>query len=324
LSFIADLATTKTGPGDPVAETGPGEPIEIPFDIRSDASKLLYRTECLRALGEGGTMGEVRRGFLIFNVCLILLFAAAAVASAKWTTVRAGNLVLKVEGQLSPRAYPRHEFAPASFRTRAQIATSDATHPPALREGVIYVDRNGAFDAHGLPVCKAGQLEARDTKAAERVCGAALVGSGEGMAEIAFPEQKPILVKSPILIFNGGVKGETTTMFFHAFITVPTPSAIVSSFEFSPVKGGRYGLRGVAKIPVIAGGSGSVTAFDFKIKRLYTYRGERKSFDLTKCPDGHIDVKGTGVFKDEVRDGVHDGEETSLSAALSFPCTPKG
>lgn len=267
----------------------------------------------------------MRRGFILaFNVGLVLAFAVAAVAAANWTTVRAGNLVLKVEGKLAPRAYPRHEFAPASFRTRVRIATADATHPPALREGVIYVDKNGTFDARGLPVCKAGQLEARDTKAAIKACGAAIVGSGEGTAEIAFPEQKPIIVKSPITIFNGGVKGGTTTMFLHAFITVPTPAAIVSSLKFTRVDAGRYGMRGVAKVPVIAGGSGSVTAFDFKIKRLYDYKGERKSFDLTRCPDGHIDAKGTGVFKDEVRDGVHDGETTTLSATLSFPCTPEG
>jgi len=269
-------------------------------------------------------MNEAHKGFLVFNVCLVLAFATAAVAAANWTTVRAGNLVFKVEGKLSPRGLPRHELAPTSFRTRAQIATSDDTHPPALREGVVYIDKNGAFDARGLPACREGQLEARDTKAAKRVCGAAIVGSGVGTGEITFPEQRPIIVKSPIVIFNGGVKRGTTTMFLHAFITVPTPAAIVGSFKFSRVNAGRYGLRGVAKIPVIAGGSGSVTAFDFKIKRLYAYKGERKSFDLTKCPDGHIDAKGTGVFKDEVRDGVNDGKTTTISARLSFPCTPKG
>lgn len=235
--------------------------------------------------GSGGKMGEVRRGFLIFNIGVILVFAGAAVATAKWTTVRVGNLVFKVEGKLSPKAFPRHEFAPASFRTRAEIATSDSTHPPALREGVVYIDKNG---------------------------------------EIAFPEQRPILVESPITIFNGGVEGKTTTMYLHAFITVPTPAAIVSSFKFTRVNAGRYGLRGVAAIPVIAGGSGSITDFDFKIKRLYTYKGKRKSYDLTKCPDGVIKAKGTGVFKDEVADGVNDGEKTTISASLSFPCTPKG
>ncbi len=269
-------------------------------------------------------MGKVHRGFLIFNIGLILVFAGAAVATAKWTTVRVGNLVFKVEGKLSPRAFPRHEFAPASFRTRAQISTSDQTHPPALREAVVYIDKNGAFDAHGLPSCNAGQLEARDTKAAKRVCGAAIIGTGVGTGEIAFPEQRPILVRSPITIFNGGVKGGTTTMLFHAFITVPTPAAIVSTLEFTRVKAGRYGLRGVAAIPAIAGGSGSITDFDFKIKRFYSYRGERKSYDLTKCPDGLIKAKGSGVFKDEVVDGVNDGERTTISASLSFPCTPKG
>lgn len=269
-------------------------------------------------------MGEARRGFLIFNVCLIMLFAAAAVASAEWTTVRVGNLVLKIEGKLSPRAYPRDEFAPASFRTRGQIATADGNHPPALREAVVYIDKNGKFDAEGLPACKGSQLVARDTKAAKRACGEAIIGTGVGSAEIAFPEQRPIDVTSPITIFNGGVKGGTTTMLLHAFITVPTPAAIVSTFKFTRVNAGRYGMRGVAAIPVIAGGSGSITDFDFQVKRHYTYRGERKSFDLTKCPTGVIWAKGSGTFKDEVRDGVEDGEETVLSASLSFPCTPKG
>jgi hypothetical protein len=267
-----------------------------------------------------------RRGLVAaLNIGLVLVFVCAAgVAAAGWTTVKVGNLVLKIDGELSPRAFPRHEFAPASFRTRGQIATSDGTHPPALREAIVYIDKNGAFDAHGLPVCTAGDLEARDTKAAKRVCGDAIIGTGMGTGEIAFPEQRPLLVDSPITIFNGGVKGSATTIFLHAFITVPTPAAIVTSFKFDRVNAGRYGLHGVAKIPVIAGGSGSVTDFDFKIKRLYTYKGERKSFDLTKCPDGHIDAKGTAVFKDEVVDGVDDGGKSTISASLSFPCTPKG
>jgi hypothetical protein len=270
-------------------------------------------------------MLRVPRGFIAaFNVGLILAFAIAAVAAAQWTTVRVGNLILKVDGKLSPAALPRHELAPSSFRARGQIETVDGSHPPALREGVVYIDKNGVFDAHGLPACKAGDLEARDTKAAKRACGDSIIGQGQGTAEIAFPEQKPILVESPITIFNGGVVSGTTTMFLHAFITVPTPAAIVSSFKFSLVKAGRYGLRGVVKIPRIAGGSGSVVDFDFKIKRLYAYRGERKSFDLTKCPDGLIHAKGTGVFKNEVLDGIDDGEKTTISAGLTFPCTPKG
>jgi hypothetical protein len=270
-------------------------------------------------------MSERRRGFtLVFNVILVLAFATAAVASAKWTTIRLGNLVFKVDGKLFPAALPADELAPSWFRAKGQIATADGGHPPALREGVVYIDKDSTLEAHGLPVCGAGQLEARDTKAAKRVCGDAIVGEGEGVGEIAFPEQAPILVKSPITLFNGGVKGGTTTLYAHAFITVPVPAAIVAIFKFRDVKAGRYGIRGTVELPVIAGGSGSVTDFDFTIKRFYDYRGEKKSYDLTRCPDGHIDLKGMGVFKDEVRDGVEDGEKTTISASLVVPCTPRG
>lgn len=269
-------------------------------------------------------MGKLRRDLLlVFNVGLVLVFVIAAVALAQWTTIRVGNLILKVNGELFPAALPASEFGPSWFRTRGQIAAADGTHPPALREGVFYIDKNSMFDAYGLPTCRGGQLEARDTKAAKRVCGSAIVGEGKGTAEIAFPEQRPILVDSPITLFNGGVKEGTMTLFAHSFITVPVPAAIVASFELHKVKAGRYGLRGIFELPAIAGGSGSVTDFDFTIKRFYRYKGEQKSYDLTKCPDGHINLKGVGVFKDEVRDGIDDGEKTTISASLAVPCTPK-
>lgn len=269
-------------------------------------------------------MGDRRRTLIAaFNLSLILFFAIAALAAGKWTTIRAGNLVFKVEGKLFPTTLPADELGPSWFRTRGQVATADGSHPPALREGVIYIDRNSTFDAVGLPSCQAGQLEARDTKAAKRACGEAIVGQGEGTAVIAFPEQRPIFVDSPITLFNGGVSGGTITLFAHAFITVPVPAAIVATFKLRDVKAGRYGTRGTVQLPVIAGGSGSVTDFDFTIKRFYRYKGERKSYDLTKCPDGHINLKGMGVFKDEVRDGVDDGEKTTISASLVVPCTPK-
>jgi hypothetical protein len=249
----------------------------------------------------------------------VLAVAMAAVATAKWTVFQVGNLILKTEGKVMPTALPRHELAPSSFQTRGRIETADGTHPPALREGVIYFDESGELDARGLPVCAGGQLEARNTKGAKKACGDSIIGEGTGVAEIAFPEQKPIRVTSPLTIFNGGIQNGTTTMFIHAFITVPVPAAIVAVFEFRRVDVGPYGTRGVFKIPVIAGGSGSTVGFDFKIKRFYNYRGKRKSYDLSSCPDGRISVKGEGIFKDE----VGDGEKTTIGGALILPCTPK-
>jgi hypothetical protein len=260
-----------------------------------------------------------KRSVWIFVLSAALVVALTSVAAARWETFRVGNLVFKVEGKVSPSVLPRHKPAPSSFRARAEIATVDGSHPPAIREGVIYVDKSGELDAVGLPVCKASQLEARTTKGARQTCGDAIVGTGSGRAEIAFPEQDPIQVTSPLTLLNGGVKGGTTTLFVHAYLTVPVPAAIVTTMKFRKVHAGRYGTRGVVRVPVIAGGSGSVVGFDFKVKRFYTYKGERKSYDLSSCSDGRIHVKGEGVFKDE----VGTSGNTTVAASLILPCTPK-
>jgi hypothetical protein len=171
------------------------------------------------------------------------------------------------------------------------------------------------INAKGLPVCKGGQLEARDTKAAKRVCGNAIVGEGKTTVEIAFPEQAPIPVKSDLLLFNGGTKGGKTTLFIHAFITVPTPAAIVTTVTLTKIHKGRYGIHTVSKIPVIAGGSGSVKSFSLQVKKIFTYKGKKQSYVSAKCPDGH--------FNANIISAKFDGGPT-ISGTVIRPCTSKG
>jgi hypothetical protein len=157
-----------------------------------------------------------------------------------------------------------------------------------------------------LPVCKAPQLQSQDTSHAEAICKSAIIGAGRATAEIAFPEQPPILAKTKIIAFNGGVSGGTTTFFIHAYLTVPTPAAIVSTVKITKVHNGRYGVKSVTSIPKIAGGSGSVTDFNLTI--------DRKGVLLAKCPDGKIQAHGTAVFADGTR----------ASAEVIRTCVGKG
>jgi hypothetical protein len=76
---------------------------------------------------------------------------------------------------------------------------------------------------------------------------------------------------------------------------------------------GRYGLTAVAAIPVIAKGNGSVLDFKLTIKRLFTYEGERRSYAMARCFDGHLSAGVTGVFADGM----------TLTGTLLRPCTPK-
>jgi hypothetical protein len=257
-------------------------------------------------------------------VCGVLSVGAASIASAASITIIAGNLVLKFGGSTSPKKLPKREFAPVALYVNGKISSKDGSHPPALREAVVDIDKNGAINAKGAPVCKGGQLEARPTAAAKKVCRRAIVGNGQANIEIAFPEQPPIKVFSPLTIFNGGVKGGKTTMYVHAFITVPVPAAVVTTLTIKKIRKGRYGLNTVAKVPVVAGGSGSALDFRFRIKRSFTYKGRKQSYLNARCPDGRFQTNILkALFKNEAQTPGAPAAAV-LKGKLVVPCAPKG
>ncbi len=176
----------------------------------------------------------------------------------KATVVRAGNLVLRINGGVAPKKLPKNRMAPITLRASGSIATVDGTQPPATRTVTIDFDKHGTINAKGLPVCRSGQLQSRDTKAAKKACPKAIVGKGSTTVEVAFPEQAPFTATGPLVLFNGGVHGGVTTMFIHAYVNVPAPTAIVTTVKVKKVHKGPYGTRAVARIPKIAGGSGSL------------------------------------------------------------------
>jgi hypothetical protein len=264
----------------------------------------------------------MRRNLLVaLALSAALAVGVAAFATAATITVRAGNLITTFSGSASPKKLPRNEYAPASTHIKGKIKTSDGTHPSALREVVVDIDKDVKINVKGLASCKAGELEARDTKAALRVCGDSEIGKGIAHVEIAFPEQKPILVTSPLTVFNGGEKGGKVKLLIHVFITVPVPAAIVTDVTITR-KGS--GIHSVAKIPVAAGGSGSAIDFDFTVGKKYVYKGKKVGYGEAKCPDGKFKVNVPKIlFKNEAKlPGV--APTTTLKGSLLVPCTPKG
>jgi hypothetical protein len=229
-------------------------------------------------------------------VALAIALGVAGVAVAgrhKPVHVIAGNLELTFNGGLTPEAVSKTKLTPVSLDVSGKINTVDGSHPAAMKEFLFEADKNTGVEVKGLPTCTAAKLQSQDTQHAEAICRPSIIGSGRATAEIAFPEQPPILAKTKIVAFNGGVAGGTTTFFIHAYLTVPTPAAIVSTVKIKKIHNGRYGLKSVTTIPKIAGGSGSVTAFNLTI--------DKKGVLLAKCPDGKIQAHGTAVFSDGTR-----------------------
>jgi hypothetical protein len=248
------------------------------------------------------------------GLALALVFAAVAFAdlggnSKVWC---AGNICVTDDGGIAPSKLPRQGKAPVTARLNGEIETRDGTHPPALEAIDLEIDKTIGVDAVGLPICKAGQLQSRDTAAAKRACGSAIVGSGAAEVEVEFPEQTPFRSSGPLVLFNGGVQGRTTTVFLHAYVNVPAPTAIVVKATITRIHRGRFGLQIAAKVPRIAGGSGSVTMFDLKVGRKFTYKGKRKSFLVAGCPTGTWVTKGQALFSDGTRLGI----------THPFSCTP--
>jgi hypothetical protein len=262
-----------------------------------------------------------RNMMLALAVAAVASLGLAAVASALTsTTLRAGNLIVTFGGGTSPKALSKTKYTPVTTTVFGKIKTSDGTHPSAMREAVVDIDKDVKINVKGYPVCKPGQLTARDTKAANRVCGKTVLGKGIAHAQIAFAEQNPIKVTSPITIFNGGGSPAKTKLLIHTFLTVPVPAAIVTQVTIQK-KG--TGIHAIAKIPVIAGGSGSVLDYKFKVGKTFNYKGKKAYYGAAKCPDGKFVVTTPKtLFKNEARvPGV--AAQTALKGSLAVPCTPK-
>jgi hypothetical protein len=256
------------------------------------------------------------RKHLITTLALGAVFAVAfaGLAVAKKypdTVVKAGNLVLTLNGGITPTALPKSgKPAPITLNVSGKIATADGTHAPALKEVIVETDKNGSIDVKGLPTCTSGKLQAQDTKHAEAICPKAIIGEGITDVEVELPESTPFIAKSKLIAFNGGVSGGKTTILIHAYLTAPLPAAVVTTVKISKVKNGRYGTKSIATVPIIAGGYGSVQKFELTFDRGY----KNTPYLFAKCPDGHLNAKATSVFSDGTR----------LTGSFVRSCTPKG
>src|SRR3954451_3849520 len=122
---------------------------------------------------------------------LIAIFGLLAllVSSAAGQTVRAGNLVVTVEGGFTPHRLPKKTPASITLSARSTIRTADGTHLPPLDFLKLEFDKHTGVNTKGLATCTIARLANTLTTQAKALCPDAIIGSGQAGAEIAFPEQ---------------------------------------------------------------------------------------------------------------------------------------
>jgi hypothetical protein len=258
----------------------------------------------------------MRRNLVQTLIALTVLasLACATAMAEPATVVRAGNLVLRLNGDVSPQKLPKRKLAPITLRVSGAIATTDGSQPPAAKTVTIDFDKQGTINARGLPVCRASALQSRDTKAARKACPTAIVGAGRTTVRVAFPEQPAFEARGPLVLFNGGVRRGVTTMYIHAYVNVPTPTALVTVVKIKKIGKGRFGTRAVARLPRIAGGSGSLTNFNLTIHRTFKYRGKNQSYLLARCASGRFFADATATF----------AEGSRIAGTIVRSCTARG
>ena len=122
---------------------------------------------------------------------VIVVLAALAVlaigSSADAIRLRAGNIIITADGGFSPTKLPRHENAPITIHGGGKISTVNGELPPILETIDIEFDRHGAVDTVGLPICRAGQLEATTVEQARAKCSGRDRRQGQGQGDRQIP-----------------------------------------------------------------------------------------------------------------------------------------
>jgi hypothetical protein len=220
-----------------------------------------------------------KRAIVVVAVFTALLGAAVA----RGEISQEGNVRITFNAGFAPTTLPRQKLVPVTVKIEGEIGTTDGTHPPAVKRIEIDLNRHGRISTAGLPTCKAATLQSTTTQAALERCGPALVGRGRFGASVDFPTQTPIPARGTILAFNG-TRGKHPAVLLQLFGTTPVQATFVLPLAIEHQKKGQFGTVLAANIPTLAGGVGSVTEIELRIRRDYTYKGQRRSFLSASCP----------------------------------------
>lgn len=227
----------------------------------------------------------------------LALAGLVACGSAYGLRADIGNTSVSATATLLPRTLPKRTNAPITLSSITRIGTSDGSTPPILQKMEFLLDKHGAIETKGVPVCTVAKLAETTPRVARKRCAGALVGEGTGKAEVDIPGKPPFSISSPISFFNGPKVGGQPSLIAHAYETVPEPKTLLMPIVVERVSIGRYGFRVKVELPEIAGGYGAPTLAEAKIGKTFKRGGKSVGYVNAHCEGGRLQVQGTLRFK---------------------------
>lgn len=228
-----------------------------------------------------------------------------------------GRLEVEFSGELTPHELPARRFAPVGMTVAGTIGNKAGSHPSALREAAVAIDRGIRVDTVGLAVCPRRRLERLGAGAARRVCRSAIVGHGVARLGLASSGQ---VLRAPLTLYNGGTSEGVTRLFVHSESEgLDGPLVAVAQ-----IRQRGAGLEATWRLPRILEGDGSLLAFHFEVKRGFAASGRRHSYLSARCPKGvfRVSVPKLTFVNEAHAPGVPS--QTFLKGGLAVPCAVKG
>jgi hypothetical protein len=211
-------------------------------------------------------------------IALLLLAAGAAHGEL----AQQGNLRVRFDAEVKPKALPRDGMAPISVGVGGTVSTIDGSSPPQLSQVQIAINRTGRLDSAGLPTCRLQEIQPATTQDALAACGDARVGEGSFSAQVLIPEQSPFPSDGEVIAFNG-LQGGKPVIFAHVYGTEPIPTSFTLPLKISRAKG-RFGTVLTADLPKVTSKVAVVTGISLDLHRTYHHRGISHSYLSAGCP----------------------------------------
>ena len=215
---------------------------------------------------------------------MLSAFAALALLSGTAGAERAqdGNLIVTLNGGISPRKLPRNESVPVAVHLAGRVLTSDSSPLPRVNWIRLELAWRGVLDTHGLPVCPSARLIGTDSQLAVDRCAGAQVGRGSLFAQVFVPNQSPFDVHAHIVAFNGKTKTGRPAVLVHAYAQRPPVSFIIPFTVHH--KPGTFRTVLITTIRRSVGPWPHVSNFQIDVSRSFTHRGSQRSYLSASCP----------------------------------------
>jgi hypothetical protein len=213
----------------------------------------------------------------VMAICLVL-----APGLAHGERAQSGNLIVTLNGGISPLELPRDRPAPVAVHLEGEVRTADGSQLPRVAGVELELAGQGLLFTRGLAVCPRARLRNATTRQSLRRCGAARVGSGTLEADVFVPQQPPFAIRARMLAFNGRAAGGRRAVWVHAYSKDP-PVSLVLPFVIRPRRGA-FRTALVATLPRAVGYLPHLARFRLTLSRNFTYRGKRHSYVSASCP----------------------------------------